>query len=138
MKRMRLEDAGRHFVVNSPENPEINYLRNPISGVRELERLMDYLEPRLAAVTIASLVIQSQEDPVVNPKGSERIFKLLGSPNKEYLVLNFKRHGILNGEGALRVHAVIGDFIRHLLVSGKTNRIASARGTQNELEDPPA
>lgn len=115
MKRMRLEDACREFVENTPENPHINYTRNPVNGVCELERLMDYLEPRLAEITIPALVIQSMEDPVVNPKGSERIFELLGSADKAYMVFNLKRHGILNGEGAQRVHAVIGDFIQYLL-----------------------
>jgi esterase/lipase len=115
MKRIRMEDARREFVENTPENPHINYTRNPIIGVCELERLMDYLEPRLADIAIPSLVIQSQQDPVVNPKGSERLFQLLGSADKEYLVFNLKRHGILNGQGAQRVHVVIGDFIQHLL-----------------------
>jgi esterase/lipase len=102
------------FVANNPENPHINYRRNPVRGVCELERLMDDLEPRLSGITIPSLVIQSQEDPVVNPKGSERIFERIGSQDKTYTLFNFKRHGILNGEGAWRVHAAISDFIQKL------------------------
>ena len=102
------------FVENNPENPHINYLRNPISGVRELVRLMDAVEPKLTDIKMPALVIQSLGDPVVNPKGSRRVFDLLGSKDKEYILFNFKRHGILLGDGSKRVHKAIWDFIRHL------------------------
>jgi esterase/lipase/1-acyl-sn-glycerol-3-phosphate acyltransferase len=114
MDRVRWEDAKKTFVENKPENPHINYFRNPIAGVRELERLMDVLEPKLADIKIPALVVQSRQDPVVHPKGSERIFNLLGSVDKQYIAFNFARHGILLGEGSLRVHRVIGEFIGQL------------------------
>jgi esterase/lipase/1-acyl-sn-glycerol-3-phosphate acyltransferase len=115
MDRVHLDEAKKEFVENKPENPHINYHRNPISGGRELERLMDYLEPRLARITVPALVVQSQEDPVVNPKGSERIFQLLGSRDKQYLAFNFNRHGIVRGQGSERVHEAVAQFIRHAL-----------------------
>ena len=102
----------KEFVENKPENPHINYLRNPISGVRELERLMDDLEPKLPSLKMPALIIQSRRDPVVDPKGSRKIFELLGTKEKEYLLFNFDRHGILLGEGAHRVHKSIGEFIK--------------------------
>jgi esterase/lipase/1-acyl-sn-glycerol-3-phosphate acyltransferase len=114
MGKVHLDDAKREFVENQPENPHINYLRNPISGVRELERLMDHLEPKLAAIEIPALVIQSNRDPVVNPSGSMRIFELLGSEDKRYEVFNLPRHGILLGEGSHHVHRVIGEFVDRL------------------------
>jgi esterase/lipase len=114
MQRVHLSDATMDYVENQPENPKINYSRNPISGVRELERLMDYIEPKLAGVDIPSLVIQSQEDPVVNPKGSERIFQSLGTQDKQYLLFNFNRHGILRGPGSERVFRAIAEFIDQL------------------------
>jgi esterase/lipase/1-acyl-sn-glycerol-3-phosphate acyltransferase len=114
MGRVHLDDARMDFVENQPENPHINYLRNPVSGVRELERLMGYVEPKLADITVPALVIQSQEDPVVHPKGSERIFQLLGTQEKQYLLFNYKRHGILRGPGSERVFKAIANFIEQL------------------------
>ena len=99
------------FVENKPENPHINYLRNPISGVREIERLMDDLEPKLPDLMVPSLIIQSRRDPVVDPKGSRKIFELLGTEDKEYRLFNFDRHGILLGNGSADVHKAIGQFI---------------------------
>ena len=114
MSRIRIEDARKEFVENHPENPHINYLRNPISGVRELERLMDAVEPKLPDIQIPALVIQASQDPVVSPKGSEIIYDRLGSRDKSYVLFNMDRHGILLGDGADKVHRVIWDFIAHL------------------------
>ena len=102
----------KEFVENKPENPHINYLRNPISGVVELERLMDDLEPKLAELNMPSLVVQSKEDPVVDPRGSRKIYDLIGSKEKEYVLFNFERHGILLGKGADRVYKTVGEFIK--------------------------
>ncbi|MBR9982408.1 MAG: alpha/beta fold hydrolase, partial [Desulfatitalea sp.] len=114
MGKVHWEEARKLFVENQPENPDINYLRNPISGVRELERLMDLVEPHLAEITIPALVVQSSDDPVVNPKGSERIFQLLGSEDKRYVMFDMKRHGILRGDGSHRVHHTIGNFVDYI------------------------
>ena len=104
----------KEFVNNSPENPHINYLRNPISGVSEIEKLMESLYPLLGDITIPALVVQSENDPVVNPKGSRKIFKQLGSVDKRYTLFNFDRHGILLGEGSDRVYRTIGEFVDQL------------------------
>ncbi|MBI5895428.1 MAG: alpha/beta fold hydrolase [Desulfobacterales bacterium] len=133
MDRMNWDDAKKEFVENNPENPHINYFRNPIAGVRELERLMDVVEPRLANIRIPTLVVQSKEDPVVNPKGSERIFHLLGTSDKQYIAFNFKRHGILLGEGSERVHKVIGQFVQQIF-SGRV-RSQSALPKPSDYEE---
>jgi esterase/lipase len=129
MARLHLEEAKKTFVDNHPENPHINYTRNPISGVHELERLMSSLEPRLPALTAPALVIQSREDPVVDPKGAEKLFKLLGSADKQMVLFEIPRHGILLGERAEQVYRTIADFLA---------RIPSHRPAAAPLPSPPA
>jgi esterase/lipase len=114
MKKVHLTAAQMEFVENRPENPHINYLRNPVAGVHELERFMNALEPKLAAIEVPALVIQGQDDPVVNPKGSFRVFQRLGSSDKAYVLLSFDRHGIVRGEGSERVHRTVWEFIERL------------------------
>jgi len=114
MKRVRLDGAKKEFVENEPENPHINYFRNPVSGVLELERLMETVDEKLPDIQMPALVVQSLGDPVVKPSGSRRAFKRIGSENKSYILFNFDRHGILLGEGAEKVHKAIGDFIENL------------------------
>ena len=114
MEKAGQAGAKKEFVENKPENPHINYLRNPISGVVEVDRLMDDLEPRLSNINVPTLVVQSRGDPVVDPKGSRKIFDQIGSAEKEYLLFNFDRHGILLGEGALKVHRAVREFMKRL------------------------
>ncbi len=106
--------AKKEFVENRPENPHINYVRNPISGVKEIGELMDLLEPRLSQITIPAMIIQTLNDPVVNYKGSREIFGMLGSEDKQYILFNFDRHGILMGKGSHKVHEAIWNFIKYL------------------------
>ncbi len=114
MKRIRTSGAVKEFIANEPENRHINYLRNPIAGIRELERLMDKVEQCLKHVQVPALVVQSAGDPVVDPRGSRRVFDLIGSEDKKYMLFNFDRHGILLGDGAAKVHRVIGNFLDDL------------------------
>jgi esterase/lipase len=58
-----------------------------------------------------ALVIHSNRDPVVDPKGSGKIFELLGSADKRYTLFSINRHGILIGEGSENVYRAIGDFL---------------------------
>jgi esterase/lipase len=102
------------FLDNHPENPHINYVRNPVAGVREIERLMDDLEPRLSRIGVPCLLLQASGDPVVDPKGSRKIFDMLGSADKQFILFNFDRHGILVGDDTARVYRTIGDFLARL------------------------
>jgi esterase/lipase len=131
MGRFHLEDAKKTFVDNHPENPHINYLKNPISGVRELERLMASLEPRLSQIAVPALVVQSQEDPVVNPKGTKKIFKLLGSKDKQLVLFNFNRHGILLGDGCERVYRTIGNFVNYIREDSRFESAPVQASTEN-------
>ncbi len=114
MHMVKIDRATKEFIENTPENPHINYFRNPISGVREIELLMDDVENKLPEIHFPALVAQSYKDPVVNPVGSRRIFELLGSEDKRYVLFNFDRHGILLGKGSEKVHRTIGHFIDEL------------------------
>jgi len=114
MRKVGLDGVKKEFVENQPENPHINYFRNPVSGVLELERLMDAVDDKLSDINMPALVVQSLEDPVVRPSGSRRAFKHIGSKDKKYILFNFDRHGILLGKDAGDVHKAIGDFIEHL------------------------
>lgn len=114
LDRFHGDGVKKEFVENHPENPHINYVRNPVAGVRELERLMNRVEEQLPHISAPALVIQAARDPVVDPKGARRIFDLLGSADKSYILSNSERHGILLGEGAERIYRAVGDFLRHL------------------------
>ena len=99
------------FVENRPENPHINYTRNPVSGIHELESLMDDVYKLLPDLTIPTMIIQADQDPVVDLKGTRRAFERLGAKQREYLLLKRDRHVIVLGEDEKEVHDAAGQFI---------------------------
>ncbi|MBU5613134.1 alpha/beta fold hydrolase [Geomonas azotofigens] len=107
--------AKKEFVESVPERPELNYSRIPVSALRAMERFMSELEPKLARITTPVLVLQSEGDPVVDPRGSQRLFEMLGSEQKSYQRFPLTRHGILAGAGSEEVHAAVGAFLDTML-----------------------
>lgn len=116
MDLINIDGAKKEFLENRPENPHINYFRNPVCGVKELSLLMESVEQKLPQIKAPALVIQADGDPIVDPKGSRKVFELISSIDKEYRLFNFNRHGILLGKRAERVHRAIGDFAQALSV----------------------
>jgi esterase/lipase/1-acyl-sn-glycerol-3-phosphate acyltransferase len=114
MRKVRLDGAKMEFVENQPENPHINYFRNPVSGVLELERLMDAVDDKLSDIRMPALVVQSLGDPVVRPSGSRRAFDRIGSEDKSYILFSFDRHGILLGKDSGKVYKAIWNFTKEL------------------------
>jgi esterase/lipase len=114
MDRIRWREAKKEFVENHPENPGINYRRNPVSGLLELERLMDEVSRGLHAIEVPALVVQADQDPVVNPSGARKVYDRLGSEDKAFVLFHFERHGILLGPGAERVYRSIDRFLQGL------------------------
>ena len=111
----RVRKGKMEFVVNDPENPHINYTRNPVSGVLELERLMKHVKSRLPQITGPVLVIQGSDDPVVSPISGEDIYARLGSASKELVQISADRHGILRGIVAEEVNQSILAFLKKVM-----------------------
>lgn len=109
--KMHIEKGRFEYVENRPENPHINYFKNPIAGVRELERFMDVVRKNLKQVSIPALIIQGSHDPVVNPESADEIFEKIGSKRKELIKIHASRHGIVNGEGSPYVFRRVAQFL---------------------------
>lgn len=111
------------YVENDPENPHINYFRNPIAGVSELGRAMKAAERALPEVTAPVLVVQGDGDPTVHPRSAQRIVDLAGTEAKEVVMLERNRHGIINGPDSPEVFEHVARFLHAL----------EARQTENPL-----
>ncbi len=102
------------YVDNHPENPHINYTRNPLAGVVQLMHAIDAMEEALPLVRIPTLIVQASRDHLVNPDSGPQIFERLGCADKELLVLERKRHGIVNGPGSEEVFERVAHFLRRI------------------------
>ncbi len=87
------------YVENVPENPHINYTRNPLHGVRELSQAIYQCERELPQMTAPLLVLQGSHDDTVHPNSAQRIFSAAGAQHKQLVMLERRRHGIVNHEG---------------------------------------
>jgi esterase/lipase len=115
LKRINIKKGKMEFVHNEPKNPHINYLRNPINGLWELEKLMKIVESNLKDIKIPALVIQGNNDPVVNPESGKEVFEKIGSENKEFITIKSDNHIIIMGEDTKKVFPQIGKFLREFL-----------------------
>jgi Esterase/lipase len=114
LSKINTSKGKMEFIANDPENPHINYLRNPVSGVNELEKLMNLVEERLKYIKDPTLVIQGSEDPVVNPVSGREILEKLGTSKKELVRIDAKHHGILRGKEAGQVNAKVLEFLKNI------------------------
>ncbi len=111
IQRIRGGETGWEYVQNSPENENINYKRNPIAGVRELNRAMEAMERALPDIVVPTLVVQGSKDPVVDPSSAMDIFSKVGTPLKELTILERENHGIVNGPRSGEVYERVYRFL---------------------------
>ncbi|MBN2040992.1 MAG: alpha/beta hydrolase [Spirochaetes bacterium] len=115
LERMHVSKAKLEFVDNHPQNPHINYFRNPVNGVYELEKLMKETEHVLRNFTIPSLVIQGNNDPVVNPESGKEIFEKIGSEKKVFLPVDADKHVIVRDDYVKKIFPEIKEFLKKFL-----------------------
>jgi len=111
VQRIRGGDTGWEYVQNTPENTHINYKRNPLSGVRELNRALEAMESALPDIVVPALVIQSSQDPVVDPSSGMDLFTKIGTPLKELTYFERPNHGIVNGPRSEEVFERVYRFL---------------------------
>ena len=115
LERFKIDEGKLEYVDNSPENPEINYTKNSIKGVRELGLLMDRCNDLLGRIIVPTLVIQEENDPVIDPRSARILLDKIGSKEKEFYTFEFGRHGILRHEGCEDVFVKIKEFIERIV-----------------------
>ncbi len=98
LKRFNVQKGSMEFVDNHPENPHINYHRNPVHGIFELEKLMKTVEKELPDVRVPTLVIQGSDDPVVHPESAMTVFSSVGTAHRELFRIYSQKHGIVRGK----------------------------------------
>jgi len=114
LKKFKIQKGKMEFIPNVPENPDINYSRNPINGTHELGKLMKYTEENLSGITIPALIIQATGDPVVNPQSADEIYSKISSKDKELIKIKANRHGIVRGKEMKEVADEVITFLNRI------------------------
>jgi len=114
LKKFKIENGKIEYVPNVPENPDINYARNPINGTNELGKLMKFVESNLSRITIPALIVQATGDPVVNPQSADQIFSKISSQDKNIVKIRSDRHGIVRGKELDEVASGVISFLNRI------------------------
>ncbi|MCH7505389.1 alpha/beta fold hydrolase, partial [PVC group bacterium] len=104
----------KDFMDNHPENPHINYHKNPLKGVEELMKLMEECQKNLSRLSIPTLICQCDEDPVVHPQSAKIIYDQIDYKDKTLEEIHSKRHGIIRGKGSDVLFKKIQNFIERV------------------------
>ena len=112
LQKIKGTPTGWEYVQNSPENTDINYVRNPISGVRELSLMMDAMEEQLPNIVVPTYILQSSDDPIVDYSSAMDIYQRVGTSLKELTYLQRNNHGIINNEGSHDVFERVYQFLQ--------------------------
>lgn len=102
----------KEFVINHADNPHINYLRCPVNGIVQIQRLMKGVCRGLASISIPTLIIHANGDPKVDVQSGRDIFQRIGSVNKHYREIDFHLHGIVRGTIASEVFENVSEFLQ--------------------------
>jgi len=116
LQKFNIEAGQFQYIDDMPENPHINYSRNYLKGVYELEKLMNICKDNLYKIIQPTLVIQGKGDPVVNPISGKLIYDMINSNNKKLTLLDFNNHIIVNSENKLIVFEEIMDFLKKIML----------------------
>ncbi len=87
---------------------------NPVTGLKEVGEYLESIEKAYASISQPALIIQAENNPIVDPKGSMQLYNSLGSTDKEFCLLSCDRHVLVKGEGTKKVFRKIGAFIKNL------------------------
>lgn len=97
-KRAGLVGGGAGFFLNHPDNPGINYGRNCIHGVAEVQRLMRVVRDELGSIALPALVMQGSGDRVVSRGSARAVFDALGPDGKRLAMVESEGHCIVRGK----------------------------------------
>lgn len=111
LTKFKAEKGKKEFIIDTPENPKINYAKNYLKGVKELSDLMDECNAHLGKVKVPTLIIQATNDPVVSPKSGTIIHNKIAAKRKKLITPDFDNHVIIR-EHQPELFAEIEKFIK--------------------------
>lgn len=86
-----------HKILSSPEFPDTNYSLVSLRSLMQVRELLRATRRSLPQIQIPTLIIRGDHDPTVDPAGSKRLFKRLGTCEKELITVHSDRHVIVRG-----------------------------------------
>ena len=114
LNRLNRGEDQEKYLDFSYGNSLINYVENPVEGIRQIGDYLDSLMKSYEKIQQPVFVIQADKNPVVEPEGSRKVYGKIGSKNKEFSLFSSEQHILVNGDEGPRVIRKIIAFIQGL------------------------
>ena len=114
LNKFKIKKWKKEYIEGKSENPSVNYPHNYFHGVQQLEYLMDECYNNLENVKVPSLIIYSDNDPIINNKGSKIIIKRIKSKIKISQEIKSNKHIIVANKNKDVVFDKIKAFLSKL------------------------
>lgn len=114
VKAFNEEAYKKEYVDNFPQNPDINYDKHYIDSIEQLSLLMKKIRKTLHKIQKPILILQSKDDPVVNPTSAYEIFNEIKSTDKTIKIIDSSNHVVVTQEDTKELFDFIYDFIKRL------------------------
>jgi esterase/lipase len=111
LKRINWADMQWEYTDSTPSNLHINYAKVPIAGIAQLDEAIKAMIEVLPNIDVPTLIIQASGDMLVRPESGPALFDMVGARERELLVLQRDRHGIVTGPGSEDVFFRVAAFL---------------------------
>lgn len=111
VKAFNEDEYAKEYVENEAEYPEINYDKFYVDAIEQLNTLMHKTRKNLHKINNPILIIQSKDDPVVNPSSAYEIYEKVQSEKKSIKFIDSNKHVIIKGENTKDLYNSIFEFI---------------------------
>jgi len=112
MESIVMHKGALKWVDNIAENPDSNYDKIYIGGLRQFLALQDVCQKKLSGICAPLLIIQGSADPLIDPAGATEIMHKVRSSRKKLEEIVFKRHVIVRGEASIEVFKEVDKFMQ--------------------------
>lgn len=114
LNKVKRGEIQERYLEFSYGNSRVNYVENPVNGVRELGEYLDSIVGAYQQISQPVLLIQADSNPVVDYKGLRKVYDRVGSSDKEFCLLSLNEHVLIDGENASKVVGKIVSFVQRL------------------------
>lgn len=92
--------------------PNHSYFKIPLQSVRELFYFLNNInDDLLSRIIVPTLIIQSDNDGLVQPKSGQYIFERLATPHKELIWISEPHHELHNVKNRRRIYGYVSEFM---------------------------
>jgi esterase/lipase len=111
LDKFRINSGQFDYVESTAENAHINYSHIYVAGLAQLDKLMKEGMRAMCNVEAPTLILHGSNDPTVDVRSADRIYRALGSKHKQHELIDADRHVVIRGDGCEAIFDRVTEFL---------------------------